>query len=318
MITTTMIPISNIKADAYQPRKTFTDDTLRLLSDTILDNGIAMPIIVRPDEDGSTFIIIEGERRYRASIAAGLKELPCHIKENLTDLGILELQLMVDCTKEKIPADERDKAIYKFFNILDEEDPTELGLKVINRGDWRISYISKRIGISPYVVKMAIDKAQFHNGNKAFIRKVINTAAEDPKKKAEVQRKLNIALEETARDKDLKDNPKKRKEVIETFVTQDVTAEDAIKGSQGLRTALKKGEFPDKHNTMKVPGVDVKSLETEVLNLITKYIANVDKSTAALYKSVMKLGKRKIPKKGLNDINCAFADAVLKLGGKSS
>ena len=72
------IKIGNIKPNPNQPRKYFDEEKLEELADSIKENGVIQPLIVQ--KDGSKYMIIAGERRYRASLIAGLEELPCIIK----------------------------------------------------------------------------------------------------------------------------------------------------------------------------------------------------------------------------------------------
>jgi len=73
------IPIAQLVANPDQPRKTFHEQTISELAESIKQHGILSPIIVRPS--GSKYEIIAGERRFRAAGQAGLKEVPAIIKK---------------------------------------------------------------------------------------------------------------------------------------------------------------------------------------------------------------------------------------------
>ncbi len=73
------IDINEIKPNAGQPRKTFDKDALRELADSIRENGLIQPIIVR--KSGSVYEIVAGERRWRACRLAGLEKIPCIVRE---------------------------------------------------------------------------------------------------------------------------------------------------------------------------------------------------------------------------------------------
>ncbi|MBF0405813.1 MAG: ParB/RepB/Spo0J family partition protein [Candidatus Riflebacteria bacterium] len=73
------LPIDKIKANPGQPRKNFREDALEDLAQSISENGILQPILVR--KIGETYEIIAGERRFRAAKIAGLKEIPVIIRE---------------------------------------------------------------------------------------------------------------------------------------------------------------------------------------------------------------------------------------------
>lgn len=73
------LPISEIKPNKGQPRKTFRPEELAELADSIKQNGILQPLLVR--KKGSEYEIVAGERRYQAAKAAGLSEVPVVIRE---------------------------------------------------------------------------------------------------------------------------------------------------------------------------------------------------------------------------------------------
>lgn len=74
----TTLSIEKIHRNPDQPRKTFDQTALEELSDSIRQNGVLQPILVR--KKGSGYEIVAGERRYQASKLAGLKEIPVVIK----------------------------------------------------------------------------------------------------------------------------------------------------------------------------------------------------------------------------------------------
>jgi ParB family chromosome partitioning protein len=73
------IPMSQLIANPNQPRKTFNEETISELADSIRQHGLLSPIIIRPR--GRKYEIIAGERRYKAAVQAGLKEVPAIIKK---------------------------------------------------------------------------------------------------------------------------------------------------------------------------------------------------------------------------------------------
>lgn len=75
-----LIPIEQLQSGKYQPRKDFTSVELQELADSIRVQGMIQPIIARPI-DATHYEIIAGERRWRAAQSAGLKEVPCLIRQ---------------------------------------------------------------------------------------------------------------------------------------------------------------------------------------------------------------------------------------------
>lgn len=72
------LPLADIRRDANQPRKRFDEDKLRELADSMKERGLLIPIIVRKEEDG--YVIIAGERRYRAAQILGWNTIECIVR----------------------------------------------------------------------------------------------------------------------------------------------------------------------------------------------------------------------------------------------
>ena len=85
------LPIDEIHPNKGQPRKRFKEDELEELADSIRQNGVLQPLLVR--KVGSSYEIVAGERRYQAALRAGLKELPVIIKE-ISDDEVFKLALI--------------------------------------------------------------------------------------------------------------------------------------------------------------------------------------------------------------------------------
>ena len=103
---TTLIQIDDIKPNANQPRKVFDKDALADLSDSIKQHGVIQPIIVRPHND--SYEIVAGERRWRASRLAGLKEVPCLVRE-LTDEELMLFAIIENMQREDLnPVEEAE------------------------------------------------------------------------------------------------------------------------------------------------------------------------------------------------------------------
>ncbi len=94
-----IIPLREIVPDPNQPRKTFNQQKLEELAATIRTKGIIEPVTVR-FKDGK-YMIVTGERRYRAAQMAGLAELPC-ITKDLTDQEALILQIIETVQREDL------------------------------------------------------------------------------------------------------------------------------------------------------------------------------------------------------------------------
>ena len=115
------VRISEVEPNRDQPRKYFDDEKLEELSESIKTYGILQPILVQK-KDGY-YEIIAGERRWRAALKAGLKEIPVIIRE-YTDKEILELSLIENIQREDLnPIEEAEayKRLIDEFGMSQEE-----------------------------------------------------------------------------------------------------------------------------------------------------------------------------------------------------
>ena len=109
-----MIPIGDIEPDKNQPRKNFEETSLLELESSIREHGVLQPLLVRPMIDGS-YKIVAGERRYTAARRAGLKELPCVVK-NLTDAEAAAIALIENLQREDLNAIEEAEGIRRLMD----------------------------------------------------------------------------------------------------------------------------------------------------------------------------------------------------------
>lgn len=120
------IPLSQLRANPYQPRKHFNEDSIKELADSIKEHGVIQPIIVRKVLKG--FEIIAGERRYRASQVSGLPTIPA-VERNFTDQQVMEIALIENVQREDLNAME---IAFAYQGIIDQFSLTqeELSAKV--------------------------------------------------------------------------------------------------------------------------------------------------------------------------------------------
>lgn len=101
-----VLSISEIVRNPNQPRKTFDEDKLAELADSIRQNGVLQPILVR--RKGQKFEIVAGERRYQASKLAGLKEIPAVVRE-IDDDKVFQLALIENLQRSDLSPIEEAK-----------------------------------------------------------------------------------------------------------------------------------------------------------------------------------------------------------------
>lgn len=100
MVSTNTLSLSEIVPNKDQPRKTFDEAALDELADSIRQHGILQPLLVRPIATGG-YQLVAGERRWRASKRAGLKEVPVVVKE-LSDTETMEIAIIENLQREDL------------------------------------------------------------------------------------------------------------------------------------------------------------------------------------------------------------------------
>lgn len=111
---TNQVDIDLIYANSDQPRKYFDDEKIKELADSISTHGLLQPIIVKKDTSGK-YKIVAGERRYRASKIAQLKEIPVIIKD-FDEKEVFEVALIENIQRDELTAIEEAEGYQKLVN----------------------------------------------------------------------------------------------------------------------------------------------------------------------------------------------------------
>lgn len=122
------LKISEVEPNKTQPRSHFDDDALKSLSESIKEYGVLSPIVVSKNENGF-YMIIAGERRWRAAKLAGLKKIPAIIKE-YDDKQTMEIALIENLQREDLnPIEEAEgfKELMEIYNLTQEEVSKKMG-----------------------------------------------------------------------------------------------------------------------------------------------------------------------------------------------
>lgn len=125
----TMIAISRIRPNRFQPRTRFDAGELDALTASVRQEGILMPILLRPGGDGG-YEIIAGERRWRAAQAAGLAEIPAVIRE-VDDAQALELAVIENEQRDDLSAIESARAYQRLvseFKLTQQQVAERIGV----------------------------------------------------------------------------------------------------------------------------------------------------------------------------------------------
>ena len=133
------IPVNEVRPNPYQPRKTFNEDALNELAESIKNYGVFQPIIVKKSIKG--YDLIAGERRLRASRIAGMEKIPAIVKE-FTDEQMREISLLENIQRENLTAIE---LAWAYKGIIDNLDITQEDLaKKIGKSR---SHITNTLGL---------------------------------------------------------------------------------------------------------------------------------------------------------------------------
>jgi ParB family chromosome partitioning protein len=121
------VPLSSVVPSLMQPRKDFIDDALDDLANSIREQGILQPLIVR--KQGEKYELIAGERRWRASQKAGLQEVPVIVRDG-SDQNVLELMLIENLQREDLNAIEEARGYSELaekFDLTQEDIAVKVG-----------------------------------------------------------------------------------------------------------------------------------------------------------------------------------------------
>lgn len=128
MVSTDTLAVNDIIPNKEQPRKTFDEAALQELADSIKQHGVLQPLLVRPLTTGG-YQLVAGERRWRASRLAELKEVPVIIKE-LSDTEAMEIAIIENLQREDLNPIEEAEGLQALINkcgFTQEEVATSVG-----------------------------------------------------------------------------------------------------------------------------------------------------------------------------------------------
>ena len=147
-----VLPLDEIKANEFQPRRDFDETALQELAQSIRENGLIQPLIVR--KNGDKYELIAGERRLRASKIAGLKVVPVVVRKS-TDRESLELAIVENIQREDLNCVDEGLAYFQLmqeFQLSQEELAKRMGkeratianaLRILKLSDFILAQLKK-------------------------------------------------------------------------------------------------------------------------------------------------------------------------------
>lgn len=142
--------LSEIEPNREQPRKSFSDEAIAALADSIREHGMLQPIVVRPLSSGG-YQIVAGERRWRAARMLGLDEVPVNIRE-LTDAETMQIAIIENLQRENLnPIEEAEgyRQLIDKFNMTQDKVA-----KMVGRSRSAVANAVRLLDLPERVVKM--------------------------------------------------------------------------------------------------------------------------------------------------------------------
>jgi len=211
------IPLTQLRANPYQPRKTFEEDAIKELAESIREHGVIQPIVVRQALKG--YEIIAGERRFRASQLLGNATIPAVVR-TYNDQQVMEIALIENVQREDLNSLEvaiAYQAIMNQFNLTQEE----LSLKVGKSRSHIANFL--RLLTLPGEIKEYVSRGTLSMGHARALAGIKDDSVKRQLAKQTVSgewsvRELEEAVQKTVESKSsakTKAKPKKRDPYIE-------------------------------------------------------------------------------------------------------
>ena len=232
-----IVKLSQIEPNKNQPRKNFNEDELQALSDNIKQMGVINPIIVQDRKsDKDHYMIIAGERRWRASRMAGLTEIPVVIR-NYTERQIVEISLIDNLQRDDLNAIEIALTYQKMIDDFGLKQDELAG--IVSKSRTSVTNSLRLLKLCDEVKQMIIDEMLSEGAARALI------PVEDPAKQFELaqlifDKGLNVRdVEKLVKDENKKDGKKKSsKKTDEKLETIYREYEEKLKKSVGTKVAI--------------------------------------------------------------------------------
>jgi len=235
--------MEKIEANRNKPRRTFNEESLSGLADSIREFGVIQPIIVRKLNGEEKYEIIAGERRFRASKQIGLTSIPAIINTNIDDTSSLVMALIENIHREDLSHIEQ---AHTYKQLLDEFNITHEDLsKKVGKSRATITN-SIRILNLPISVQKLIDEGKITAGHAKVL--VSLKKGDDQLLIAELIIKNDLSVREVEKIVNLKNNPPIKKQSIDVVALSKLPAvsqkiSDFLNASVKITQGRKKGKI---------------------------------------------------------------------------
>ncbi len=229
------VELSKIYANKEQPRRVFDEEKIQILSESIKNYGVLQPIVLKPDEDGR-YMIIAGERRYRASKLANKHDIPAVIKD-IPMKDIMEIALIENLQREELnPIEEAMayRSLIQHYKVTQEEISEAVG-----KSRPHITNTLRLLNLPQEIIDM-IDSGKITAGHGKALLRVTDKDLQMALVNKVISEELSVRATETLAKKlcenEIKEVPKKMKDI---FI---VDVEEKLTNVFGTRVNISKGK----------------------------------------------------------------------------
>jgi ParB family transcriptional regulator, chromosome partitioning protein len=231
------IPVDKIQPDPDQPREEFDEDALQRLAESLKSRGQLQPIRVRWDEGRGAYVIVCGERRWRAAVKAGLPMMSCVVMEGpVAAVDLLALQLIENCVREDLRPIEQARA----FKAL------------IDQNGWSVRRVADEVSVShvsvvralsllelPEAVQSQVEQGALPPATAYEITKVADPAEREQLAARAVEEKLTRADVVAAREKrETRPKPRRVELKVPNGCTVTISLTDPVSDDEEAIVAL--------------------------------------------------------------------------------
>ena len=231
------IDLKNIYPNQDQPRRVFDEEKIKILSESIKNYGVLQPIVLKPDDKGK-YMIIAGERRYRASKLARKSDIPAVIKD-IPMKDIMEIALIENLQREELnPIEEAlaYRSLIKNYEVTQEEISEAVG-----KSRPHITTTLRLLNLPQKIMDM-INQGQITAGHGKALLRVNDENLQLELANKVIAEELSVRATEALAKKICEDNikevPKKSKEK-DVFI---VDVEEKLRNIFGTKVNISKGK----------------------------------------------------------------------------
>ncbi|NLU51268.1 MAG: ParB/RepB/Spo0J family partition protein [Clostridiaceae bacterium] len=228
------VKINDVEPNSDQPRKVFDQERLEALAESIKEHGVVQPIIVK--KEGSRYVIVAGERRWRAAKIAGLKTIPVVVKD-LSSREVMEIALIENLQREDLNPIEEAEAYQK---LMEEYKLTQEEVaKVVGKSRAAIANSVRLLSLTKEIKEMLSD-GRLTSGHARTLVTIDDAEKQNELARQIIEKNLNVreaeklAASESTKKKVNKEPNKKSAEISDL--------EEKLKMIYGTKVNLVKGQ----------------------------------------------------------------------------